>query len=124
MPITQMLTIIRHKAISLVAAFSLLALTLPATTSIANAQTELTEDHARFTPPIEGSWIFTIHLIQPDVTFIAFASFAAGGVFQATGENDRLVLISSLYGSWKRIRPNRVSSTEYYFVFDSAGNPV
>jgi hypothetical protein len=124
MPITQILTIMRRKALSLVAALSLLAFTLPATTSIAKAQTESLEDHAGLASPIEGSWIFSIHLTQPDITFTAFASFGAGGVFLATGANDRLVSISPLIGSWKRIRPNRFSSTEYYFVFDSTGNPV
>jgi hypothetical protein len=114
----------RRKALSLLGALSFLALMLPAKTSTAEAQTELPECHAGSPASIEGSWIFTINLTQQGIAFTAFASFAAGGVFQAIGANDRLVLISPLYGSWKRIRPNRFSSTEYYFVFDPSGNPV
>jgi hypothetical protein len=37
----------------------------PATTSVANAQAESREDHADVASPIEGSWIFSIHLSQP-----------------------------------------------------------
>jgi hypothetical protein len=124
MPITQILTIIRRKALRLVAALPLLALMLLAATSTAKAQTESLENHAGLVSPIEGSWTFSIHLSQPDTIFTAFASFGAGGVFLATGANDRLVPISPLIGTWKRIRPNRFSSTEYYFVFDSTGHPV
>jgi hypothetical protein len=124
MTITRLSTIIRRKVLSLAATLSFLALALPATTAIAKAQTESPEDRAALTSPIEGSWIFSIHLNQPDITFTAFASFAAGGVFAANGANDRLVAISPLVGSWKRIKSNRFSSTEYYFVFDVAGHPV
>jgi hypothetical protein len=124
MTTTQISTIIRRKALSLAATLSLLALALPATTSIAKAQTESLENRVDLASPIEGSWIFSIHLNQPDITFTAFASFAAGGVFAANGANDRLVSISPLVGSWKRIKSNRFSSTEYYFVFDAAGHPV
>jgi hypothetical protein len=123
MPITQISTIIRPKALSLLASLPILALLL-ATTSIAQAQSESLEDHAGLPSRIEGSWIFSVQLTQPDITFSAFASFGAGGVFLATGANDRLVPISPLIGSWKRIRPNRFSSTAYYFVFDLTGNPV
>lgn len=123
MPITQISTIMRPKALSLLASLPILALLL-ATTSIAKAQSESTEDHEASSSRIEGSWIFLIHLTQPDIRFSAFASFGAGGVFLATGANDRLVSISPLIGSWKRISPNRFSSTEYYFVFDSTGHPV
>jgi hypothetical protein len=65
MPITQNLTIMRRKALSLVGALSFLALMLPATNSTAAAQTELPEAHAGLAAPIEGSWIFTIDLTQP-----------------------------------------------------------
>src|SRR5438270_3453590 len=124
MPITQISTIMRRKAVSLVPALPLLALMLLATTSSAKAQNESLENHAGLASPIEGSWTFSVHVTQPDITFTAFASFGAGGVFLATGANDRLVPISPLIGTWKRIRPNRFSSTEYYFVFDSTGHPV
>lgn len=123
MPITQISTILRSKALSLSASLPLLALLL-ATTSVAKAQSESLGDHAGLPLRIEGSWIFSIHLTQPDITFSAFASFGAGGVFLASGANDHLVPISPLIGSWKRIRPDRFSSTEYYFVFDSTGHPV
>ncbi len=122
MPITQTLTIMRRKALSLVAALSLLALMLPTTTSIAKAQTELPEAHAGLASPIEGSWIFTVDLINQGTTFTAVASFTAGGVFLATGSNDRVNPASPLYGSWQRIRRHRFSSTTYFFAFDPA-NP-
>lgn len=112
----------RRKPLSLIAALSLLALMLPATTSIAKAQTELPEDHARLTSPIEGSWIFTVDLVNQGTTFTAVASFTAGGVFLATGSNDRVNPASPLYGSWQRIRRHRFSSTTYFFAFDPA-NP-
>jgi hypothetical protein len=44
MPVTRISTIVRGRAPSLVAAISLLALMLPTTTSIANAQAESRED--------------------------------------------------------------------------------
>lgn len=112
----------RRKPLSLVAALSLLALMLPATTSIAKAQAELPEDHARLASPIEGSWIFTVDLVNQGTTFTAVASFTAGGVFLATGSNDRVNPASPLYGSWQRIRRHRFSSTTYFFAFDPA-NP-
>jgi len=74
-------------------------------------------------PPIEGSWIFT--LTPPPggpPPFSAVASFAAGGVFLATGQNDRAVVpVSELHGTWERIKENRYGSTTYMIAFDSAG---
>jgi len=122
MTIVQTFTIMRRRTLSLVAALSVLALMLPA--SIAQAQTKSQDDQTGLTSPIEGSWIFTVHLTQANITFSAFASFAAGGTLLATGANDRLVSISPLVGSWKQIRPNHFSSTSYYFVFDLVGRPV
>jgi hypothetical protein len=76
--------------------------------------------------PIEGSWLFTI--TDPPggrPPFSAVASFAAGGVFLATGERDRAVSpVSELHGTWERITPNRYGSTTYFFAFDPAGNAV
>src|SRR5580704_4918373 len=41
--------------------------------------------------PIEGSWISAVTGIQnPAVSFTTLVSFAAGGVFLATGSNDRI----------------------------------
>jgi hypothetical protein len=76
--------------------------------------------------PIQGSWIFT--LTPPTgggSPFSAVASFAAGGVFLATGENDRAVApVSELHGSWERIIGNRYGSTAYFFAFDPTGHAV
>ena len=73
--------------------------------------------------PIQGSWLFT--LTPPPggpPPFSAVASFAAGGVFLATGQNDRAIVpVSELHGTWERIRGNRYGSTAYMIAFDSAG---
>jgi hypothetical protein len=75
--------------------------------------------------PIQGSWIFTL---TPGpggpAPFSAVASFAAGGVFVATGEDDRVNPVSELHGSWKRIAGNRYGSTTYMFAFDPTGHAV
>lgn len=52
------------------------------------------------------------------------ASFTAGGVFLATGSNDRLRPVSPLYGSCKRKGPNRFNATADFFGFDPSGNPI
>jgi hypothetical protein len=64
----------------------------------------------------------TVDLINQGTTFTAVASFTAGGLFFATGSNDRVNPVSPLYGSWQRIRRHRFSSTTYFFAFDPA-NP-
>jgi len=76
--------------------------------------------------PIQGSWLTAITRInQAGADFTAVVSFAAGGVWQATGSNDRLNGgVSPLYGSWERIRENRYSSKAYFFAFDPSGRPV
>ena len=76
--------------------------------------------------PIQGSWIFVV-TPPPGAgsPFSAIASFAAGGVFVATGENDRAVAPGSeLHGSWQRIPRNRYGATTYHFAFDSTGRAV
>jgi hypothetical protein len=82
---------------------------------------------AQGTPaPIQGSWLTAITRInQVGADFTAVVSLAAGGVWQATGSNDRLNGgVSPLYGSWKRIKENRYSSRAYFFAFDPSGNPL
>ena len=76
--------------------------------------------------PVQGTWLNTITRInQGGATFTAVASFAGGGVWQATGENDRQNGgVSTLFGSWKRIGENLYSSRAYFFAFDPSGNPV
>jgi hypothetical protein len=80
--------------------------------------------------PIQGSWIFTL-TPGPEGgpagagAFSAVASFAAGGVFLATGQNDRAVVpVSELHGSWERITRDRYGSTAYFFAFDPTGHAV
>jgi hypothetical protein len=79
---------------------------------------------------IQGSWIFTL-TPGPEGgpagpgPFTAVASFAAGGVFLATGQNDRgVVPVSELHGSWQRIAPDLYGSTTYFFAFDPTGHAV
>jgi type IV secretory pathway VirB2 component (pilin) len=76
--------------------------------------------------PVEGTWLNTITRInQGGTTFTAVVSFAAGGVWQATGSNDHQNGgVSTLFGSWKRVRENLYSSRAYFFAFDPSGNPV
>lgn len=69
--------------------------------------------------PIDGTWIVSVSGIQ---SFTALSSFAAGGVYQATGSLDRLNPVSTLMGSWKRIPGNRFNVTAYFFAFNPA-NP-
>ena len=53
------------------------------------------------------------------------ASFAGGGVWQATGEHDRQNGgISTLLGTWKPIGGHLYSLRAYFFAFDPSGNPV
>jgi hypothetical protein len=75
---------------------------------------------------VQGSWLTAITRInQSGANFTAVVSMAAGGVWQATGSNDRLNGgVSPLYGSWKRIGENLYSSKAYFFAFDPSGNPV
>ena len=75
--------------------------------------------------PIQGSWIFTVTPAPGGPPpFSAVASFAAGGVLLATGEDDRVNPASELHGSWDRIPGNRYGSTTYFFVFDPTGHAV
>jgi hypothetical protein len=76
--------------------------------------------------PVQGSWLATItRTNQVGVSFTALVSFAAGGVWQATGADDRINGgVSTLVGSWGRIGKNRYSSKAYFFAFDPSGNPV
>ncbi len=76
--------------------------------------------------PVQGTWLNTVTQINNGgFIFTAMASFAGGGVWQATGEHDRQNGgISTLMGSWKRIGMNLYSSRAYFFAFDSSGNPV
>jgi hypothetical protein len=76
--------------------------------------------------PVQGSWLTAITRInQVGANFTALMSLSAGGVWQATGSNDRLNGgVSPLYGSWERIKGNRYSSRAYFFAFDPSGNPV
>jgi hypothetical protein len=76
--------------------------------------------------PVQGSWLTTItRTNQVGVSFTALVSFAAGGVWQATGADDRINGgVSTLVGGWRRLGKNRYSSKAYFFAFDPSGNPV
>jgi len=55
--------------------------------------------------PIQGSWIFTVTPAPGGPPpFSAVASFSAGGVFVATGSDDRVNPASELHGSWFELR--------------------
>src|SRR5215469_4550812 len=104
---------IKRRAIGLLRTLTILALAVPILTSSAMAQADST---------IEGAWIFSID--EGPVSFVALASFSAGGVFFGTGSLDRVIPVSTLTGSWKCTGRNRFDSTAYFFAFDPAGNAV
>ena len=109
----------KRTVMALLLGFATLFLAVGGMSSIATAQTDSSGD-------IEGTWLFTI-TPPPDsgaAPFAAVASFTAGGVFLATGSNDRLNPVSPLYGSWEQIGRNRFSSTTHMFAFDPTGNPL
>jgi hypothetical protein len=95
--------------------FALLAGTSPAARA---------EEIIRTLSPVEGSWIFTVSAINGSYSFTALASFAAGGVWLATGSNDRVIPVSVLFGSWKRKGPKRFNATANFFAFDATGAAV
>ena len=76
--------------------------------------------------PIEGTWVFTVHRVQSNVTFTAFQSFAAGGVTVAMGTIDRTPPppISPLIGSWKPLRGGLYGATLCFFIFDADGHAL
>jgi len=109
----------KHTMMALLLAFATLSLAVGGLSATARA-----EDG---TPaPVHGSWLTEITRInQRGANFTAVVSMAAGGVWQATGSNDRLNGgVSPLYGSWKHIGENLYSSRAYFFAFDPSGNPV
>ena len=57
-------------------------------------------------------------------SFTAVASFAAGGVWLATGSDDRIKPASPLHGTWRRAGRNRFDATADFFGFDPTGNPT
>ena len=103
-----------------VAIASTLFALLAGTSSAARAE----EESSRLSAPVEGSWIFTISAINGSYSFTAVASFAAGGVWLATGSNDRVIPASVLFGSWKRKGPKRFNATANFFAFDATGAAV
>jgi hypothetical protein len=90
----------------------LLITALLATAAKAQAQTRA----------IEGSWIYTVKALNGSFSFTALASFATGGVWIATGSNDRIIPASPLHGSWKHKGDHRFLVTADFFGFDSVGN--
>jgi hypothetical protein len=109
----------KQTVMALLLGFATFSLAVPGMSSAARAQ--------EGTPaPVQGTWLTTItRTNQVGVSFTALISFAAGGVWQATGADDRINGgISPLYGSWARISKNRYSSKAYFFAFDPNGNPV
>jgi hypothetical protein len=75
---------------------------------------------------IEGTWVFTVHRVQSNVTFTAFQSFAAGGVTTAIGTVDRTPPppISPLIGSWKPLGGGLYGATLCFFIYDTDGHAL
>jgi hypothetical protein len=110
---------IRIKAGAVVLASALIAAAIGGITSSAVAE----EERSGVSAPIEGSWIFSVTRVNDlSASFTAVGSFTAGGVFLATGSNDRVNPVSPLYGSWKRSERNLYISTTNFFGFDPATN--
>ena|SRR5271165_1566596 len=120
----------RRRAMALLLGFTTLAMGLGGMGSSAKAQDESSRSSVRaqdgISAPIEGTWLTAITRInQTGADFTAVVSLTAGGVWLATGSNDRLNGgVSPLYGSWQRIQGNRYSSRAYFFAFDPGGSPV
>jgi hypothetical protein len=78
--------------------------------------------------PIEGSWVIfvTPPAGGPATPFTGISSFAAGGVWLATGSNDRLPgnQISELHGTWQKTGQDTYEVTAYFLAFDPAGHPL
>jgi hypothetical protein len=100
------------------------AIVLGAGGTAASAQTDTNEFHNQRVEPVGGSWIFSVRGLNGSFSFTALASFAAGGVFLATGSGDRIIPVSPIYGTWRRAGRNRFNATADFFAFDSTGNPV
>jgi hypothetical protein len=121
--ISKSLVLVKTNAKRLVMAlllgFATLSLAVSGMNSTASAQNGTPAN-------VQGTWLTAITRInQVGQDFTALMSLSAGGVWQATGANDRLNGgVSPLYGSWQRISENRYSSKAYFFAFDPSGNPV
>ena len=100
------------------------ASTLFALLAGASSTARAEEESSGLSAPVEGSWIFTVSAINGSYSFTAVASFAAGGVFLATGSNDRVIPASVLFGSWKHKGRNRYNATANFFAFDPTGAAV
>ena len=116
------MTAIKRTSVSLLKTLTIIAVAIPILNSTAMAQTNLQENAWCISSPIEGAWIFSVD--NGPVSFVALASFSAGGVFFGTGSLDRVIPVSTLTGSWKCNGRNRFDSTSYFFAFDAAGNAV
>jgi len=110
---------VRRKVTALLLSFATLAMAVGGMSTSAKA-----DDSSP--APAQGTWLTAITRInQVGQDFTALVSMTAGGVWLATGSNDRLNGgVSPLCGSWQRISENRYSSRAYFFAFDPSGNPV
>ncbi len=108
-----------RQVMALLLSFATLSLAVVGLISTATAQ-------AGSPAVVQGTWLTAITRInQIGQDFTAVVCLSAGGVWQATGYNDRLNGgVSPLYGSWQRISDNRYSSKAYFFAFDPSGNPI
>ena len=109
----------KRSGLALLLGFATLSLAVVGMTSTARAQ--------EGTPaPVQGTWLTTVTRInQGGANFTALVSFAGGGVWQATGANDRQNGgVSTLFGSWKHFGGGVYSSRAYFFAFDPSGHPV
>jgi len=72
-----------------------------------------------------GSWMLTI--TPPPggpPAFKVLASFADGGVFIATTQNDHTMGAGIQQGTWHKTGDHLLSSTQLNFLYDSVGHPV
>jgi len=116
------ITAIKRRTVGLLKTLTILALAVPTLSSRAIAQADIQGSRGSAPSTIEGAWILSID--EGPISFVALASFSAGGVFFGTGTLDRVNPVSTLTGSWKSIGRNRFDSTSYFFAFDPAGNAV
>ena len=79
-------------------------------------------NHAVQGSPLEGTWIFSIDLLNAGVSFNSLISFTPGGVLLTSGSTPGPATPS--YGSWRRTGRDDFIGVFYAFYQDATGKPT
>jgi hypothetical protein len=73
-----------------------------------------------------GSWLLTVTPSAPGrPAFQAFVSFASGGVFIESGQNDHAIPSAGIQqGTWRWTGHRRISSTQMSFIYGQNGAAI